>query len=130
MAMERKTAKMLSTSGLTDEGETLFRVSLWSTPDNFEIDPDDDGNGPTIPVKVHKGRLTLYGRIDRDAWKAYLLKDDPAPMPDIPMPTDNAETSKVLSAFMGSTGPRPESVPAPVKPVSTPLFSRAKAPGA
>lgn len=125
MGMERKTAKMLSTSGLTDEGETIFRVSLWATPENMEIDPEDDGNGPTIRVKVSKGRMTVYGRIDRDAYRIFLTKDDPAPGPVVPEPTATAEGSRVLAAFVGTAG-KPESVPAPVKPVSSPLFSRAK----
>lgn len=128
MAFERKTAKMLSTSGLSETGETIFRVSLWASMNDMEIDADDDGIGPTIRVKVSKGRQTIYGRIDRDAYRAFLLKDDPQASPVIPMPADGdaVPKSSILANLIGGK-PAPEQVPAPTKPVSQPLFSRAKA---
>lgn len=125
MAFERKTAKMLSTSGLTDTGETIFRVSLWAGPEALEIDPDDSGEGPTVKVKVSKGRQTIYGRIDRDAWKAYLTKDDPAVMPLVPMPTTAPEPSKPLFRAVFGGGEAPKNA-TPPKPVTRPLFSKAK----
>lgn len=125
MAFECKTAKMLSTSGLTDEGNTIFRVSLWAGPDDLEIDPEDSGDGPTIRVKVSKGRMTIYGRIDRDAWRHHLTKDDPMAVPAIPMPTEAKPSSPLFRAVFGG-GEAPVNA-TPPKPVSQPLFSRAKA---
>ena len=123
--MDRLTGKMLSTL-LRDAttGDSIIRVSLWANPEAVEILEDDSGRS-TIKVKVQKGRTTVYGTIDRDAYRHWLTVDEASLVPDVPVPTDSIETSKVLSAFVGSSKPRTEGVPRPA-PISRPLFSRAK----
>jgi hypothetical protein len=84
-----------------EDGRNLIRVSIWVDPEDLELEVEPS-SAPTIPVSFRRGRNTIFGKIDRDAYKTWLTKDEPELRQPVPMPTDNgsANRSPVLRAFV------------------------------
>ena len=99
MGMKQQAGRPLSTLLYNeDTGEQLIRVSIWVDPEALEIESEISDRESTIPVRVQKGRTTIYGKIDREAYKVYLTRDLPEAKPEVPMSTDNGQPrSRILS---------------------------------
>ena len=76
-----------------ETGRTIIRVSIFVDPDDLDLESEVSDREPSIPVKVKRGRTTIFGKVDREAYRTWLRKDPPGTVPIVPMPTDGGRPS-------------------------------------
>lgn len=102
MGLKARASKPQATLLFDDEdGRNLIRVSMWVDPEDLELLSEPSDREPTIAVSFRRGRTTISGKIDRDAYRVWLTKDEPQVVAKVPEPTDNGKTvNRLLTAFV------------------------------